>query len=183
MFDGENGFQITNTEDLTTLAKLSAYHGKLHQKAKNITDWFEKKKVYYKMSRLKRKMQNLVKDLHRKLACFLAKNYDVVYIPNYRVKKIYAKNKSNKTNRKNQLNWGWYKFVKELEYRCAKHGSVAIIVEEAYTSKTCSKCGHVQEIGSKKVFNCPNCNHRLDRDLNGAINIFLNSLFLQGCLG
>jgi transposase len=38
MFDGENGFQITNTEDLTTLAKLSAYHGKLHKKAKNITE-------------------------------------------------------------------------------------------------------------------------------------------------
>jgi putative transposase len=184
MFDGENGFIVTNEQDLTRLAKLQAYHAKLHKKAKQLMDWFDRKRVYNKMSRLKRKMGNLVKELHRKLACFLAKNYDIIYIPSYRVKKIYAKNKSNKTNRKNQLNWGWYKFVKELEYRCAKHGSVAIIVSESYTSKTCSLCGHVHpNLGSAKVFTCPHCGHQLHRDLNGAINIFLNSLFLQGCLG
>jgi putative transposase len=184
MFDGENGLSVTDEQDLTRLAKLSAYHAKLHKKAQNLTDWFARKKVYYKMSRLKRKMGNLVKELHRKLAAFLAKNYDIIYIPTYRVKRIYAKNKSNKTNRKNQLNWSWYKFVKELEYRCALQGSVAIIVSESYTSKTCSKCGHVHpNLGSAKIFSCPHCGHQLDRDLNGAINIFLNSLFLQGCLG
>jgi len=33
MFDGENAFQITNAEDLTRLAKLQAYHARLHKKA------------------------------------------------------------------------------------------------------------------------------------------------------
>jgi putative transposase len=184
MFDGNQAFQITNENDLKRLAVLQAYHAKLHKKANTISNWFDRKRVYFKMSRIKRKISNLLKDLHRKLACYLAKNYDVIYIPNYRIKKIYSKNKSNKTNRKNQLNWAWYKFVTELKYRCAKHGSVAIIVSEAYTSKTCSKCGHVHsKLGSNKIFTCPNCNHSLNRDLNGSINILHNSLFLQGCLG
>ncbi len=59
MFDGENAFQITN-------------------EANQLTNWFDRKKVYFKMSRLKRKMINLVKDLHRKLACYLSKNYDIL---------------------------------------------------------------------------------------------------------
>lgn len=197
LFNGNEAFQITNETDLKRLAKLQAYHSKLHKKAdtlrgnssggerdKNVKNWFERKKVYFKMSRIKRKIINLTKDLHRKLACYLARNYDVIYIPNYRIKKIYAKKRSNKTNRKNQLNWAWYKFVTELNYRCALHGSVTIVVSESYSSKTCSKCGHIHNgLGSNKVFHCPNCGHKLNRDLNGAINILFNSLYMQGCLG
>lgn len=180
-FDGSEAFQITNSEDLARLAKLQAYHAKLHKKADTTKAWFDKKKVYFKMSRLRRRIKNLVKDLHRKLACYLAKSYDLIYVPTYRVKEIYAKNRSNKTNRKNQLNWSWYAFVQELNYRCAKHGSSTVFVSEAYTSKTCSKCGHIHyALGSNKLFKCPKCNHTLDRDLNGAINILHNSLYMQG---
>lgn len=184
MFDGNVAFQITNATDLTRLAKIQAYHAKLDKKSKTVVDWFHKKKILYKMSRLKLKLQNLVKDLHVKLATWITKNYDLVYIPNYRVKQIYRKGRQNKTNRKNQLNWSWYKFVEELTYRCTRNGSVVVIVSEAYTSKTCSKCGAVHgELGSKKLYVCPKCGHTVDRDLNGAVNILHNSLVNQGGLG
>jgi putative transposase len=182
-FDGHYGYQFTNSKDLEKIAKIQAYRAKLHKNLRG-KSLRHKQKIKSKMARLNKKIFNLTKDLHRKVASWMSKNYRIVFVPSYRVKKIYSKNKSNKTNRKNQLNWAWFRFRQTLEYHCAKNGSVVVEVSEAYTSKTCSKCGHVhQKLGSNKVFKCPHCNHLLDRDLNGAINIFLNSLVIQGGLG
>ena len=58
------------------------------------------------------------------------------------------------------------------EYSCN-----VIEVNEAYTSKTCSKCGKLQNIGSKKIFRCK-CGLEMARDLNGARNIFLKNIYL-----
>ena len=47
-------------------------------------------------------------------------------------------------------------------------------VNEAYTSKTCSKCGYIDNsLGSKDVYNCPKCKLKISRDYNGAVNILL----------
>jgi len=51
-----------------------------------------------------------------------------------------------------------------------------IEVNEAYTSKTCSYCGNIQNIGSKKVMKCLSCGATVDRDLNGARGIYLRAL-------
>jgi putative transposase len=182
-FDGYNAYQFTNGEDLARIAKIKAYRAKLHKQLKGKSLEL-KRKIKYKMSCLNRKAINLVKDLHRKVASWLASNNRIIFVPSYKIKQIYKKGKQNKTNRKNQLNYSWFKFVETLKYHCAVKGSVVIEVSEAYTSKTCSNCGHIHyKLGSNKTFNCPSCNHLLDRDLNGAINIYLNSLIIQGGLG
>ena len=56
-------------------------------------------------------------------------------------------------------------------------GIKVIIVNEAYTSKTCSACGLIHKIGSKSVLKCE-CGLTIDRDLNGARGIFLKNLSL-----
>ena len=54
---------------------------------------------------------------------------------------------------------------------------IVVDVTEEYTSKTCSKCGHIhKKLGGSKRFTCPSCGHKLDRDLNGAFNILLKAL-------
>ena len=54
-----------------------------------------------------------------------------------------------------------------------------LIVDEAYTSKTCGMCGHIhQSLGGNKVFRCPHCSFEIDRDVNGARNILLRFLTL-----
>ena len=51
-----------------------------------------------------------------------------------------------------------------------------IICTEEYTSKTCSKCGEINEkLGGKKIFKCEKCQLQIDRDFNGAINILLKN--------
>ena len=65
-------------------------------------------------------------------------------------------------------------FVKSfLLYKCKKEGKYFALVNEAYTSKTCSRCGYVH-VGLKlsdRTFRCGNCKQCIDRDRNGAINI------------
>jgi transposase len=51
------------------------------------------------------------------------------------------------------------------------------VVDEAYTSKTCGRCGSLHDgLGKSKVFKCPSCDFTLDRDVNGARNILIRFL-------
>ena len=42
------------------------------------------------------------------------------------------------------------------------------------SSKTCSSCGYIKEDLSLKdrLFDCPNCKAKLDRDYNASLNIY-----------
>lgn len=45
-----------------------------------------------------------------------------------------------------------------------------MVIEPAYTSKTCSVCHHIGE-RNNKVFKCQNCGNNMDADFNGSLNI------------
>jgi len=52
-----------------------------------------------------------------------------------------------------------------------------MIVDESYTSKTCTKCGEQNKnLGSSKHFKCSKCGLEIDRDINGARNIYLKTI-------
>jgi putative transposase len=67
----------------------------------------------------------------------------------------------------------WYEFKRQLKYKSDWYGKHFEVVDEKYTSKTCSNCGHV--IGSLNLnirrWVCPECNICHDRDVNAAQNI------------
>jgi putative transposase len=48
-----------------------------------------------------------------------------------------------------------------------------MVVDEKYTSKTCSNCGYVTESLELNIrrWTCPECNIEHDRDINAAQNI------------
>jgi putative transposase len=66
----------------------------------------------------------------------------------------------------------WSMFFGLLLYKAAEAGRVFIRVNPAYTSQDCSQCGHRQKMPLvKRVYRCPCCHLKLDRDLNAAKNI------------
>src|SRR3989440_9530442 len=73
----------------------------------------------------------------------------------------------------------WSEFFTKLSCKAEEAGRQFIKVNSAYTSQTCSTCGHRQKMPLDiRVFDCPCCHVHLDRDLNAAKNIC--ALGLQG---
>lgn len=79
----------------------------------------------------------------------------------------------NSLNRQMQNNWDLQTFIHLLEYKCLLKGNQVIKVNEAWTSKTCCKCGainHDLELTDRQYI-C-DCGNNINRDINGAINIY-----------
>jgi len=70
------------------------------------------------------------------------------------------------------------RFIYFLTYKSKKFGKELVKMDEAYTSQDCSNCGFRQKMPLwKRVYTCPNCGLKLDRDLNSARNL-LNKFVL-----
>lgn len=66
----------------------------------------------------------------------------------------------------------WSGFFQLLAQKAAWATRQFVAVNPAYTSQTCSSCGHRQKMPlSERVFKCPCCGLELDRDHNAAVNI------------
>ncbi|MDF0590367.1 RNA-guided endonuclease InsQ/TnpB family protein [Candidatus Methanocrinis natronophilus] len=66
--------------------------------------------------------------------------------------------------------WAFYQLKEFVSYKALGAGIPVILVEPAYTSKTCHQCHHIGDRNGK-VFSCPSCGWGGDADYNGAKNI------------
>jgi len=67
--------------------------------------------------------------------------------------------------------WAYRDLVDKIEYKAEAAGIPIDYVDPRKTSKTCSKCGSENDVGSAKQYNCSDCGVELNRDLNAARNI------------
>ena len=68
----------------------------------------------------------------------------------------------------------FHKFISILEYKSKFNGIEFVKADRFYpSSKTCSCCGAIKKDLKLKdrVFICPSCNHKIDRDKNASINL------------
>jgi hypothetical protein len=71
----------------------------------------------------------------------------------------------------------WSQFRSCLAYKAESAGRQIVEVNPAYTSQTCSSCGHVAKKPLKERWHhCPICGLSLDRDTNAAFNILETAL-------
>ncbi|MFS8873894.1 transposase [Synechococcus sp. R50.1] len=121
---------------------------------------------------------NLVDECHRKVAAFLTDHYRLIFLPTFESAQMVAKagRKFGSKTARAMLTWAHYRFKQFLKFQARKK-NVVVDVSEAYTSKTCTRCGHIHtQLGGAKVFVCPECNHKLPRDWQGALGVFLRAL-------
>ena len=68
---------------------------------------------------------------------------------------------------------GYYDFLRMLEYKLKERGKMLIKINRYYPStKKCSSCGKIKNMNlDERIYECPSCGLKIDRDLNAAINI------------
>lgn len=135
--------------------------------------------------RLQAKIRGLVQEVHCKLVLWLCRHYRLILLPDFETSEMVrktsttgAKRRINRRSARAMLTWSHYKFKQRLLHKAREFPWVQVmLVNEAYTSKTCGACGHIHDaLGGSKVFRCPQCGLTVDRDVNGARNIILRTL-------
>ena len=131
---------------------------------------------------LRTKIRNKVSDLHWKTANYLCNNYDIILLPTFDTQKMVKKmptryRKINNNTVRTMLMLSHYSFKQKLQHKCNEYNKKLIICTEEYTSKTCGRCGELNDtLGSSKTFKCPSCKLIIDRDINGSRNILIKYL-------
>jgi putative transposase len=135
-----------------------------------------RQKANLKVAKQHAKTANIRKDTLNKLTTHLAKNHSQVVIEDLNVSGLMA----NHCLAKSIADLGMYEFRRQLTYKCELYGSELIVINRFFpSSKTCSCCGHIQDMPLKeRVFNCQQCNTSIDRDLNAARNLEHQALIL-----
>jgi len=85
------------------------------------------------------------------------------------------------SQRARHCNWSFSQLRSFIEYKAQREGIPVIAVAAAYTSQTCSTCGHCEKANRKSQceFVCKVCGHSENADNNSAKNIRLRALSMM----
>jgi len=78
-----------------------------------------------------------------------------------------------RSQRSKHSSWAFAQLRSFLSYKAALAGVLLYAVDPAYTSRTCSICGHCEKANRKSQsdFKCVNCGYEALADFNAAVNI------------
>ena len=135
---------------------------------------FHNKKVA--LNKIETKKSNIINEVHWKTINSILSSNDVILYGDIKSHNIVKKSKNSKLNQDfNDMKF--YSFKQRLLYKSICYNKLVIPVNEAYTTKTCSCCGTINNnVGSSEIFNCTNCNKSVGRDVNAAKNILLKGI-------
>jgi len=137
-------------------------------------------KARAKVARAHRKVRASRADFLHRTSARLVRDHDVIVIEDLAVQNMVR----NRRLAKAISDCGWGEFRRMLEYKAARAGRQLIVADRFYpSSKTCSACGHLlKELPlSTRVWVCPSCGTRHDRDVNAAKNILAAGLAVTAC--
>jgi putative transposase len=151
-------------------------------------DKFDPKRPKYlrAKNRLDERLANKRKQTAREIAAYYTNNYDTVYLEGVEVTKISKKAKTEDLNEQHTrtvdqrinkvtLDAGMGQIRQSIiNAAVRREGKVTVKVNPAYTSQTCHKCGSrnsaMADVG-ERMFYCPVCDLKMDRDINAALNV------------
>lgn len=126
-----------------------------------------------RVSAIHSKIANARRDQLHKATTKIARENSFIAIGNVSAPKL-AKTRMAKS----VLDASWGMFRSQLEYKASRHRAVFLVVDEAWTSRTCSACGTIPTSSPKgmgglgiRSWVCSECDTLHDRDVNAAKNI------------
>ena len=137
------------------------------------------------IARLHRRISGLRSNAQHQLSAELTKRFGVIAIEDLNVKGMTASAKGDAEKpgkrvaqkaglNRSILDVGFGELRRQLDYKAKRCGATLVAIDRYFpSSKTCSKCGVVQESMplSVREWTCPECNTTHDRDINAAKNI------------
>jgi putative transposase len=140
-----------------------------------LVDKAEKKEKYL----LWKKIKNMISELHWKTVSFLTENYDIIILPEFKVSEMVKKKKLSRSTKRMMMMFSFFSFKEKLKWKCELYGKKLIIVDESYTSCTCTNCGKINNTQGKETLKCYSCDFSVDRDVAGARNILIKNIILN----
>ena len=140
------------------------YNQKEHKGSKNYY------KTKEKLAKEHRKIKNQRKDFHHKLSRKIVNNCNVFICEDLNIKGMVKNHKLAKEI----SSVGWGQFLTFIEYKLKRKDGIFIKVNKFFaSSKLCSCCGYKNtELTLKdRIWTCPNCNTKHDRDINAKNNL------------
>lgn len=163
-----DGKQYKNIRAYKTLeARLRVLNKNLHRKKCGSNN---REKARYKLARLYNKIANIRNDHLHKVSRQIIDENQVVCLEDLNVKGMLK----NRCLVKSIVDAAMSELVRQIEYKAKWYGRTVIKVDRWFpSSKMCSSCKYVMETLplSVKLWTCPNCETKHNRDKNAAINI------------
>ena len=177
---GVNGTCFEAGKKQTELVK------KLHEKIDYLkskqSESNRRNSIYHMKKRIEnwnKKIYDVVSDLHNQFGSFLCKEYDKIFLPRFETSGMQESYKLQSVTKRMMNSLRHFDFQSKLKCLCDKYGKKLYLVSEEYTSKTCGGCGILNCIGGSKEYKCE-CGVYIDRDVNGARNILIKNLTMNG---
>ena len=132
-------------------------------------------KARTKLNRTYERISNIRKDYLHKISTHITMKYKYICIEDLKVSNMMK----NKNLSKHIAEQGWREFRTMLEYKAEKNDCKIIIADRWFpSSQICSCCGNVLQGKDKlklsqRVYHCHECNNKIDRDYNAAVNLKL----------
>lgn len=169
-FDSKKAFKI-GERDFKVIYEILLQLDKTIS-TRNTSIGAKNKRIYKRLiSNYKFRVKNLVKEIHNQVAIMLVKSYDEILLPEFKSSKM-VKKLHSKTCR-SLLTWSHFAFKQHLLSKAKEYSSKVTIVNEAYTSKTCTNCMTINNIGGKEQWKCKHCGFEHDRDISASRNIYI----------
>ena len=151
-------------------------------------------KTRLKIERLHNHIASIRKNFLHKISTQLAKNHSLIVMEELKTKDMATSARGTRerpgrnVRAKSSLNrsifdQGWFMFQNMLSYKLSWQGKRLLLVDPKYTSRLCGICGYAGKENRKiqQVFECQNCGHTQNADLNASINILAEGHSVLAC--
>jgi IS605 OrfB family transposase len=176
---GNNGcYEYEHKKEL--LDKLNTKLDTLKNKRTKKSIEFKKQIHKNALLKIEKRKSNLIEELHWKTINDLLTKNDIIYYGDIKSHDIVSNEKNHNKKLKRDFNdLKFYQFKKKLQYKATQNNKLVLMVKEHYTTKTCSCCGNIRNVGISKTYECLNCKSIFGRDINASKNILIKGIILH----
>ena len=128
------------------------------------------KKLSGKEARFRRNTNHVIS---KRIVEKAKKNHQALAIEDLRHIRTRTERTVKRSQRSKQSSWAFFQLRSFLSYKAVLAGVPLHLVDPAYTSRTCSRCGNSAKANRKSqaVFCCQSCGFTCNADWNAALNI------------